>query len=58
MMDEFTIDCLEYTLKLAISRYSNYLNEVDFIDIKNRISMLIKNKDFIFIINDSGFTFI
>ena len=55
MMDEFTIDCLEYTLKLAISRYSNYLNEVDFIDIKNRISMLIKNNDFISIINDSEF---
>jgi exodeoxyribonuclease V beta subunit len=55
MMSEFTLDALKYSLKLAQSRYSNYLSEIDFKDIENRISLMLSNDKFISMLNDSEF---
>ncbi|MDD2886556.1 MAG: RecB-like helicase [Aliarcobacter sp.] len=55
MMNEFNSDNLLYSLNLAKTRYSNFLDELDFIDIKNRLSLLVKNEQFLFLIKDSEF---
>lgn len=55
MMNEFDENSLEYSIKLSKTRYSNYLNEEDFNGIKNRIKLLIENKVFKDLINDSKF---
>ena len=46
MMNSFTLDDLNFSLKLTISKYNNYLENSDFDDIKNRINMLINNTQF------------
>ena len=56
MMKDFTLNSLEYCLQLTKSKYSNYLNEEDFIDIKNRILLLIHNEQFQDMIKESSFT--
>lgn len=55
MMDEFSQDNLNYCIGLAKTRFSNYLNENDFIDIYNRISMLLNHNKFKEFIEDSEF---
>lgn len=55
MMNEFNSDNLLYSLNLAKTRYSNFLDELDFIDIKNRLSLLVKNEKFLSLIKDSEF---
>lgn len=55
MMDEFSQDNLNYCIDLAKTRFSNYLNENDFIDIYNRISMLLNHNKFKEFIEDSEF---
>ena len=55
MMNDFTIDNVDYSLNLAKTRYSNYLDEDDFVDIKNRILLLINNEKFSSLIKDSEF---
>ncbi len=55
MMNEFNSDNLLYSLNLAKTRYSNFLDELDFIDIKNRLSLLVKNEKFLSLIKNSEF---
>lgn len=55
MMNEFNSDNLLYSLNLAKTRYSNFLDELDFIDIKNRLSLLVKNEQFLSLIKDCEF---
>ncbi|WP_121627527.1 RecB-like helicase [Poseidonibacter antarcticus] len=55
MMNEFTLDELDYCLNLVKTRYSNYLDKNDFINIANRISRLLQNKIFNEIVCDSKF---
>ena len=55
MMNDFTLNSLEYSLKLSETRYSNYLNKDDFEAIKNRLILLIENKIFNDLIKDSQF---
>jgi exodeoxyribonuclease V beta subunit len=55
MMNEFNSDNLLYSLNLAKTRYSNFLDELDFFDIKNRLSLLVKNEQFLSLIKDSEF---
>lgn len=55
MMNEFNSDNLLYSLNLAKTRYSNFLDEIDFLDIKNRLSLLINNENFLSLIKDSEF---
>lgn len=46
MMKEFTTQSLEYALMLSKSKFSTYLNESDFNEIKIRIQILIQNTTF------------
>ena len=55
MMNEFNSDNLLYSLNLAKTRYSNFLDEIDFLDIKNRLSLLVNNEKFISLLSDSQF---
>lgn len=55
MMQKFKEEDLEYLINLAITRYSNYLNEKDFMDIKNRLKYLLENKTFKSLITNSSF---
>lgn len=55
MMDDFTAEDLDYSLNLAKTTYSNYLDENDFEDIRNRISMLLKNSLFKEFVKDAKF---
>ena len=55
MMNSFNSSDLEYCLNLVRTRYSNYLDEIDFINIKNRISNLLENEFFKNLISDSKF---
>ena len=55
MMSSFTQEDLLFCLKLVKTRYSNFLNEEDFNDIKNRISLLVENDLFNSLIKDSEF---
>lgn len=55
MMNEFNSDSLLYSLNLAKTRYSNFLDELDFVDIKNRLSLLVKNEKFLLLIKNSEF---
>ena len=55
MMSDFTVDNLNYSLNLAKTRYSNFLAEEDFIDIKNRILLLVNNEKFTSLLKNSEF---
>ena len=55
MISDFTFDNVDYSLNLAKTRYSNYLNEEDFSDIKNRILLLINNDKFNSLIKNAQF---
>lgn len=55
MMDDFTSNNLDYCLNLTKTRYSNYLNENDFINIKNRITALLENEIFNELISNAKF---
>ncbi len=53
MMEEYHLDNLEKSIQIAKSRYSNYLDSIDFDDMKNRISFLLNNEFFNVLIKDS-----
>ena len=55
MMNDFSLDDVDYSLNLAKTRYSNYLDVNDFIDIKNRILLLINNEKFTSLVKNSEF---
>ena len=55
MMNNFNEVDLKKNIDLAITRYSNYLDKNDFIDIENRILNLIKNDKFLYLIKDATF---
>ena len=55
MMNEFNENSVEESISLVKTRFSNFLNEDDFYDIKNRITFLIKNKKFSSLLKDSEF---
>ena len=55
MMNDFDKADLDYCLNLVRTRYSNYLDESDFINIKNRITKLLEHKLFTNLIKDSKF---
>lgn len=55
MMNDFSVDNLNYSLNLAKTRYSNFLDEEDFIDIRNRILLLVNNEKFISLVKNSEF---
>ncbi|MEV9594627.1 RecB-like helicase [Aliarcobacter butzleri] len=56
MLNNFSFNDLKYTLNLAKTRFSNYLSDKDFIDIENRLSHLINNDFFKFLITNSVLT--
>ena len=55
MMKNFDLKSLEFCLKLTKSKFMSYLDENDFIDISNRIRMLLENKYFLRIIKNSKY---
>lgn len=55
MMKNFDKKSLEFALKLAKSRYANYLEEKDFEEINSRINALLSNKNFMNIIENATF---
>ncbi|WP_419763859.1 MAG: RecB-like helicase [Arcobacter sp.] len=55
MMNNFTIEELNYSLSLARSRYSVYLEDKDFNDIKKRVTLLIENEEFSHFLNNATF---
>ncbi|MGB7401084.1 MAG: RecB-like helicase [Arcobacter sp.] len=55
MMNAFTIEQLEYSLNLTKSRYSVYLQDKEFEDIKQRISLLIQNEEFNSFLENANF---
>lgn len=56
MLNNFSFNDLKYTLNLARTRFSNYLSDKDFIDIENRLTHLINNDFFKFLITNSVLT--
>ncbi|MFX4240819.1 RecB-like helicase [Aliarcobacter butzleri] len=56
MLNNFSFNDLKYTLNLAKTRFSNYLSDKDFIDIENRLSHLINNDFFKFLVTNSVLT--
>ncbi|WP_323659966.1 RecB-like helicase [Aliarcobacter butzleri] len=56
MLNNFSFNDLKYTLNLARTRFSNYLSDKDFIDIENRLSHLINNDFFKFLVTNSVLT--
>ncbi len=55
MMNEFNLENLDECINIAKTRFSNFLNENDFVDIKNRITLLIQNDKFSSLIINSQF---
>ena len=55
MITEFKESNIDYVINLVKTRYSNFLDESDFIDIKNRLYLLINNNTFQSLINNSMF---
>lgn len=55
MMNAFTIKQLEYSLNLTKSRYSVYLQDKEFDDIKQRILLLIQNEEFNSFLKNANF---
>lgn len=56
MLNNFSFNDLKYTLNLARTRFSNYLSDKDFVDIENRLTHLINNDFFKFLITNSVLT--
>ncbi|MDN5050289.1 RecB-like helicase [Aliarcobacter butzleri] len=56
MLNNFSFNDLKYTLNLARTRFSNYLSDKDFTDIENRLTHLINNDFFKFLITNSVLT--
>lgn len=56
MMNTFDEKSLDYSINLVKNRYSSYLNNEDFIQIKKRVLSLIQNSEFSNLINSSEFT--
>ena len=56
MMKDFTQESLNFCIGLTKSKYSNYLNDVDFEDIYRRIVLLVNHDGFQNLISHSTFT--
>ncbi len=56
MLNNFSFNDLKYTLNLARTRFSNYLSDKDFTDIENRLTHLINNDFFKFLVTNSVLT--
>jgi len=55
MMNTFTLESLDMSINITKTKYSNYLLNDDFIDIKNRISLLLVNEEFINMIDNATY---
>ena len=55
MMNSFDQNSLSYAMELTKTRYSNFLVEEDFTDIKSRLSLLLSDSFFIELIKDAQF---
>ena len=55
MMNSFDQNSLSYAMELTKTRYSNFLVEEDFIDIKSRLSLLLSDSFFMELIKDAQF---
>jgi exodeoxyribonuclease V beta subunit len=55
MMNAFTLEELDATINLCVTRFSNYLSSSDFDNIKKRVSLLISNELFTEHIKDAQF---
>jgi exodeoxyribonuclease V beta subunit len=55
MMNEFDEKNLDYSMDLVQTRYSNYLSEDDFFDIRNRLRFLINDITFKSLLDNSMF---
>lgn len=55
MMNEFDEKNLDYSMDLVQTRYSNYLSEDDFFDIKNRLRFLLNDSTFKSLLENSMF---
>lgn len=56
MLGEFTKTSLKKSIDFARYKYSQYLDESDFIKIENRIEYMLENQTFQNLIKDSSFT--
>ena len=54
MMNDFEEDSLEYAINLVRNRYSTYLGNSDFINIKKRVLKLIENQEFKNLLSNSS----
>ena len=55
MMNSFDQNSLSYAMELTKTRYSNFLVEEDFTDIKSRLSLLLSDSFFMELIKDAQF---
>lgn len=55
MMNDFSKENLKYFVNLSKTRFSNYLNDEDFVDIERRLNFLLNNELFNSIIINSSF---
>ena len=55
MMNSFDQNSLSYAMELTKTRYSNFLVEDDFTDIKSRLSLLLSDSFFMELIKDAQF---
>ena len=56
MMQDFTLESLNFCLSLTKSKYSNYLSVDDFEDIYKRVILLVENEQFQNLLENSTFT--
>lgn len=56
MIDNFNLDSLPKAINLIKSKFSNYLEEKDFEDIKNRVQKLLENSFFMELLKDADFS--
>ncbi|WP_418187474.1 RecB-like helicase [Aliarcobacter lanthieri] len=53
MMSDFTISSMLYSINLSKARYSNYLDEIDFVKIERIVKNLVENNFFQELLNNS-----
>ena len=56
MMKDFTVESLNFCIKITKSKYANFLNAKDFDDIYSRVLLLVNNKTFQELLSNSTFT--
>ncbi|QKF80968.1 RecB-like helicase [Halarcobacter ebronensis] len=55
MMNEFNEDSLNKALNLTKSRFSSYLGDSDFLNIRNRVLALLENEKFLSLVSDGEY---